>query len=263
VVEELTGGISNRGAVTRDGDVVLRPAPSNGTTLQALLHHLSSRAFPAPRPLGVGDDGREMFEFIAGETSTPPYPHAWVRSDETLARIGRLLRSLHDATRDFLPPPDFSWSSDLSDPEGGPVICHNDVCIENVVFSEGRPVGLLDFDDAAPGRPVWDIAMTARYWVPLQDPISAAATGRDQLDPFQRVRLLADAYGADDQIRRSFTAVLFAIEDVAHRFVTSRVDQGVPAFVEMWHALGGSERHLRKMAWLTENRSRIDEAVMS
>lgn len=54
------------------------------------------------------------------------------------------------------------------------MLCHNDVCPENVVFRNGRATALIDFDLAAPGRAVWDVAMTARYWVPMLDPTSAA-----------------------------------------------------------------------------------------
>lgn len=104
--------------------------------------------------------------------------------------------------------------------------------------------------------------MTARYWVPLQDPASAAASGRDHLDPFTRVRHLADAYGADEEIRQEFMAVLMEIEEVALRFVMERVDQGIQAFVEMWNDLGGQKRHLRKMGWLDEHRSRINDALI-
>lgn len=263
MVEELRGGVANAGQVVREGDVVLRPAPSNAGTLHAFLGHLASRDFPSPRPRGIRDDGREALEFIPGETSTPPYPHRWVRSDDTLSEVGRLVNSLHEATREFVPPPDAIWSSDLADPRGGSVVCHNDVCIENVVFSDGKAVGLLDWDFAAPGRPVWDLAMTARYWVPLQDPTSATASRREHLDPFARVRLLADAYGADDEMRRQFTTVLMEIEEVALQFVLERIDQGEQAFVEMWDDLGGHERHLRKMAWLSENGSRIDDTLTS
>lgn len=263
MVEELVGGVANSGRVLREGDVVLRPAPANANTLHALLSHLASRGFPSPTPVGIRDDGREALGYIPGETSTPPYPDGWVRSKATLTQIGRLLRSLHDCTREFDPAPDADWFPALADPNGGVVICHNDICIENVVFSGGSPVGLLDFDFAAPGRPVWDLAMTARYWVPLQDPLSAATSGRDHLDPFARVRLLADAYGADEETRQEFTAVLMDIEEVALRFVKERVDQGVQAFVEMWNDLGGQERHLRKMAWLDENRPRIDDVLVA
>lgn len=261
MVEELQGGVANAGRVVREGDVVLRPAPENAQTLHALLEWLASRGFPSPVPLGLRSDSREELRFIPGDTSTPPYPEEWVRSEDTLAQVGRLLRSLHDATGEFVPSTGAVWSPDLADPQGGAVICHNDVCIENVVFSDEKVVGLLDFDFVAPGRPAWDLAMTARYWVPLHDPISAAATGREHLDPFRRVRLLADAYGADDEIRQAFTSVLMEIEEVALRFVTERVDQGIEPFVEMWNGLGGHERHRRKMTWLAEHTSRIDDAL--
>lgn len=259
--EQLQGGVANSGMVVRDGDVVLRPAPVNSETLRPLLEHLSSKGFPSPRPLGLGDDGRETFAFIPGETSLQPYPQEWVRSDETLLEIGGLIRSLHDITREYTAPPNATWATDLADPQGGPVICHNDVCIENVVFADGRVVGILDFDFASPGRPGWDLAMAARYWVPLLDPASAAATHREDLDPFARVRLLADGYGADGEMRRGFTRVLMEIEDVALRFVKRRVENGEQAFIDMWNDQGGQDRSRRKLTWLTENLTRFDEAL--
>ncbi len=260
--EELHGGISNIGRVVRDGDVVLRPAPDNADTLRALLQHLAERGYPSPRLLGRRDDGREEFSFIPGETSMPPYPHTWVRSDSILIEMGRRLRELHDTTREYVPPPDSEWAPDLADPRGGSVVCHNDLCIENVVVSDDRVVGILDFDFAAPGRPVWDLAMTARYWVPLQDPISAVASARENLDPFARVRLLADAYGADDHMRGTFTDVLMQIEDQALRFVMSRIDDGDQGFIDMWDDLGGHERSRRRMAWLHDNLNRFDDALI-
>ena len=261
MVEELLGGIDNAGKVVREGDVVLRPAPANAEHLHELLEFLASGGFPSPRPLGFREGGREALKYIPGETSTPPYPHGWVTADETLIEIGRMLRTLHDTTRDFVPSRDAVWTTDLADPQGGDVICHNDVCIENVVVSSGRVEGLLDFDFAAPGRPTWDLAMTARYWVPLRDPTSAAATTRDHLDPFERVRILVHGYGADAQVRREFTGVLMEIEEVALRFVLDRVNRGIPAFVEMWEDLGAHDWHRRKMAWLTDNQSHIDDAL--
>jgi len=261
MVEQLQGGIDNAGKVVREGDVVLRPAPANAETLHSLLEFLASNGFRSPQPVGLRPDGREALKYIPGETSTPPYPHEWVKADETLAEIGRMLRALHDTTRGFVPARDAVWTTDLADPQGGEVVCHNDVCIENVVVSSGRVAGLLDFDFAAPGRPVWDLAMTARYWVPLRDPISAAATNRDHLDPFVRVRVLVDGYGANQQIRRDFTGVLMETEEVALRFVLNRVDQGIAEFVEMWNDLGTHDWHRRKMAWLTDNQSRIDDAL--
>ena len=52
------------------------------------------------------------------------------------------------------------WSDEMRDPDplGDVVICHNDVCPENVVYRDGVAVALLDFDFAAPGRRVYDVA---------------------------------------------------------------------------------------------------------
>ena len=69
-----------------------------------------------------------------------------------------------------------TWSDELADPSGGPVVCHNDVCLENVVFRDGAAVGLLDFDFAAPGRPIHDLTFS-RMCVPIDDDTSAERLG--------------------------------------------------------------------------------------
>lgn len=241
---------------------MLRPAPPNASTLHRLLDHVVSKGFPAPEPVDFGQDEREALRFIAGEVSVPPYREPWVRSDSTLIEVGRFLRSYHEAVEGFAPTADAEWSVELADPSGGTLICHNDVCIENVVFDGGRTVGLLDFDFAAPGRPLWDLVMTARYWVPLLDPISADATGRGHLDVLARVRILADAYGLEEVDRQSFASVLLEIEEVALNFVLGRIERGEAAFIRMWDDLGGETRHLRKMAWLEGQLPRIESALV-
>jgi len=259
--EELAGGVANAGRVWRAGDIVVRPAPANAGTIHALLGHLASNRVPVPRPVGLLPDGMEAVAFIPGETSLPPYREEWIRSPHVVSEVGWALRSFHEATRDFVAPRDAFWSLELADPAGGPVICHNDVCIENVVFEDGQLVGLLDFDFAAPGRPIWDLAMTARYWAPLLDPESRSGTGREGLDPFDRLQVLIDAYDAGEADRSSFVEVLFEIEEVALAFVMARVGRGEEAFIEMWHGYGGYERHRRKMGWLEANRARLSDAA--
>ncbi len=81
-----------------------------------------------------------------------------------------------------------TWSNELADPSGGSIVCHNDVCMENVVFRDGAAVGLLDFDFAAPGRPLYDLAQFARMCVPIDDDISAALLGWQITDHPARLR---------------------------------------------------------------------------
>lgn len=88
------------------------------------------------------------------------------------------------------------------------MICHNDVCLENVVFRRGAAVGLLDLDVAAPGRPVWDLARFAVMCVPVDDDIDAGRLGWVSADRPARLRLVADVYGLEAPERREFLSVL-------------------------------------------------------
>ncbi len=162
----LAGGVTNAGAVIRRGDLVERPAPRTAHALHAHLSALHGRGFDAaPAPVALLPGGRELLTFVPGTTALPPFPREAL-DEPVLTSVGRLLRRLHDTGTGIAPDPSADWPRDLADPEGGPLLCHNDVCVENVVLRDGRAAALIDFDMAAPGRPVWDFAMTARYWVP-------------------------------------------------------------------------------------------------
>ncbi len=98
------------------------------------------------------------------------------RRRSTLASIGSLLRRLHDAAGTF-DPHGHSWDDRLADPAGGTIVCHNDVELSNVVFRDGVAVALLDFEFAAPGRAVYDLAQLARLCVPIDDDLDRARLG--------------------------------------------------------------------------------------
>ena len=99
-----------------------------------------------------------------------PYP-AWAQNDGALASLAVLMRPFHDVSAQ-VGLVDLDWSAEMADPNGGVVVCHNDICLENVVFRDRQAVGLLDFDFAAPGDPVRDLAAMARMCVPVDDPVS-------------------------------------------------------------------------------------------
>ena len=138
--EQLGGGVANAGLVTREGDVVRRPLPPNAATLHRLLDHLAATDFQAPQPLAVEGD-REVVRFIPGDVAVPPFP-AWSMTDDVLRDIGAFLRRYHEAVAGFDPPATATWSAELADLNGGPIVCHNDVCPENIVFQDGRVVAL-------------------------------------------------------------------------------------------------------------------------
>jgi aminoglycoside phosphotransferase (APT) family kinase protein len=140
------------------------------------------------------------------------------------------------------------------------VICHNDVCVENVVFRDGVAVALLDFDFAAPGRPLYDLGVMARMGIPLDTPKDAAVWGRRPLAPIRRQRLVADSYGLPPG-REEFVRIIEQQMDSGGQFVRLRVERGEPAFVEMWERMGGEARYDRRRDWFALNRARFLEAL--
>lgn len=258
--EQLRGGVANIGQVVRSGTHVLRPANAHSETIHAFLRHLRSSGFDGvPEPVSIDGGGRERLSFIDGDVPYPPFP-AWSQTDEALASTAALLARFHDAASAFTPPEGASWSDEMADPEGGTVICHNDVCPENVVYRRGEAVALLDFDFAAPGRPIYDLAQLAKMCVPLDAPEDAARLGRGTLDPFHRLRLVADSYGLPAGREDFLEAIATAIA-VGERFVRRHVDRGEPGFVEMWRQTGGSARLERRRAWFRDNRRRFAAAL--
>ena len=204
-----------RRAVMRDGDHVLRPSNPHTPTIHAFLRFLRAEGSrrPATRSASIRTAASGC-EYIAGDVAVPPYP-AWAQTDMALATAAALLRRLHDVSARYVPPPDATWSAEMADPERRrPVICHNDVCLENIVYRNQVAVGLLDFDFAAPGRRVYDLAAFARMCVPMDTDDDAVLLGRTPpFDPFRRLRIVADAYG----LRRDRDEFLDAVADGVER----------------------------------------------
>jgi hypothetical protein len=258
--EVLHGGVANAGAVIRVGTDVLRPSNHYSASILQLLSELEAVGFRgAPVPVGFDADGRERLRFIPGDVAIPPYPD-WVQTDDALKSIAELIRGLHDASLE-VDTGDMTWSSEMADPDEGPVICHNDVCLENVVFRDGAAVALLDFDFAAPGRRTFDLAAFARMCVPVDDDVSSTRLGWHPSDRPTRLRLVCDAYGLNADARSEVVHSLDGAIARGGEFVRRRAEAGEPGFVKMWSEIGGLERFDRRRRWWATARSRFDAAL--
>ncbi|MEU6348692.1 aminoglycoside phosphotransferase family protein [Streptomyces sp. NPDC047072] len=181
----LSGGRITAGVV-RIADTVRRPTSASSPYVAVLLTHLERQGFSgAPRHLGTDERGRDVLSHIPGEV--PSRFQRW--TDAQVAAAGRLLRNLHHATRTL--------------PGAAPVVCHHDPGPNNTVFRTELPVAFIDFDTAAPGDPLEDLAYMAWTWCvssrPDRGPVELQAA---------QVRLLADAYGLPPKDRpRLFDAI--------------------------------------------------------
>jgi hypothetical protein len=259
--EPLVGGIANEGEVVRVGPHVLRPSSAHSGSIQAFLRAVRQAGFEgASSPVGIDEDGRERLVFIDGDVPLAPYPD-WSQSDTALASTARLLRKLHDAARRF-DPQGHTWDDSLGDPAGGTLVCHNDVCLENVVFREGIAVALIDFEFAAPGRPVYDVAHLARLCVPIEDEFDQARLGWSPAERPARLRLVADAYGLDTVGRAELLTAMNDAIDRVETAVRRSVAAGKPSAVEMWNRTGGSERYNRRRRWWTDHHEDFAAALL-
>jgi Ser/Thr protein kinase RdoA (MazF antagonist) len=208
-----------------------------------LLTHLERVGFDgAPRYLGRDEQARDIVSFVAGDVPIPPYP-AWLWNDDALVALGQLLARYHGAVSSFDADGVFGWETDWADPFGVGVVCHNDPFPENVVFRNGVPVAFIDFDMAAPGRPLWDVAIAAHEWCPLK----AGSTD----DAVRRFGVLARAYGIADA--QEFVAVVFEEWDNMAANIRREVAAGNRVWIENWD----EGRAAADRAWLEQHRAAL------
>jgi Phosphotransferase enzyme family len=258
---QLDGGITNAGQVVRVGAYILRPAGAHAAAIHTFLRALRETGFTgAPQPLGIDPDGRERLEFIPGDVPSVPYPD-WAQTDAALASLGRLLREFHDAASTFTASRDLSWNDALSDPAGGEIVCHNDLELSNVVFRNGIAVAFIDFEFAAPGRRVYDLAHLARFCVPLDHDIDRTRVGWQPTEHPRRLRLLADAYGLDDSVRLDLLDAIDDAFDVIESAIRRSVAAGDPNATALWNRTGGGERFDRRRHWWNQHRDECTAAL--
>jgi Phosphotransferase enzyme family len=249
---ELLIGDGVTQGIVRIGDTVRRPLRPFSLTVQAYLAHLRDAGFTgAPLPLGVDEQGREMLSFVPGDVPRNPLP-AETAGDEVLVALARLIRTLHEASAGWAPPPDAVWGgtpANLGRPIVGrtELVTHRDYYPGNVVFRDGLPVALIDFDLARPTTRLYDIANALWYWAPLRDPRDRAPAFADADIP-HRVAVFADAYGMTARHRAELAP--FAV-DMARRYhEDSRTSAELdPVFRKLWED-GAKDELPRAEAWL-------------
>jgi hypothetical protein len=185
--------------VVRIGDTVRRPLHEWTPTIHELLRYLEAVDFPySPRILGVDKQGREVLTYLHGDG----VPIAWANAadERGLTAMARLLREYHEAVAGFRPSAGAQWATASGAPAPGEIVCHGDFGPWNLVWRDGLPVGILDWDYAWPAPALHDVAYALEYVVPFRDDDECVrwlgyASAPDRL---RRLEMFASAYGLAD-----------------------------------------------------------------
>jgi len=226
----LVGG--NVSTVVRVGDTVRRTTGPWSPAVHELLLHLEAVGFSyAPRFLGIDERGREVLTFIPGETVgvTEPWPQ-WAWSDETLTQVAHILRDYHAAVETFRLSQPMVWRFVTAAVGAGEVVCHNDVAPYNLVMRDGRVVGIIDWDLAAPAAPTADLAFAAWTFAPIMTNAHELMLGGPS-DVVRRLRLLCDTYGLED--RTGFVDEIAVRMRASIEGVEAKAAAGEDAFVRL------------------------------
>jgi hypothetical protein len=179
---QLTGG--NVGTVVRVGDTVRRPAGPWTPAVHGLLEHLAANGlYGVPRVHGYDDRGREILDFLPGQSCEPPVP------DHLVAGAVRWLREYHRVVASYRPAGVVRWRTSTAELAPDQIVCMHDFGYYNWIADGNEFAGVIDWDMAGPGVPMDDLAFAAWNTAPLN---------RSEIPPervIARLELMAEAYG--------------------------------------------------------------------
>jgi len=181
-----------------------------------------------------------VLSYLDGHVAWQPAQPPAVTGPASLARAAELVREFHDLTA----------GTPLA--AGCEVVCHNDLAPQNTVYRDAgaglRPVAFIDWDIAAPGARIHDLAHVCWQYIGLGPGIAdATAAG-------ERMRLICDSYGLADRNRLVDTVLWW--QDRCWRGILAKAEAGEPAMIGLRDS-GAADAVRREFGWVARHRAEL------
>ena len=154
----------------------------------------------------------------------------------------------------FTPPPGAQWQV-LMPADGDEIIAHHDLAPWNLIMGD-REWAFIDWDVAAPGTRLWDLAYAMHGFAPL-----SADPAFQREDAGRRLRLIADAYGLTEQQRLDIIPLLGRRTQAMYDFLLQQAARGAQPWTRLWHE-GHGDAWQADTAYITEREQQWHEALL-
>lgn len=251
--ERAAGANAEFRPVTVDGDIVTRPASGVSDTVHSYLGHLRGQGLRCvPEPLTICD-GVETLHYLDGVSGGDGWYYQ--HTEQGLVSAARLLRTIHDAGRDWTPPPRAVWGA-LPVAGDDIVFCHGDPGPWNFVWRDQEAVGLIDWDYLHPAPRLDDVAYALHWFGPLRRDEFVLDWHHFPAVPNRRKRVWAfvNAYGGLPRfdVSEAVMARMQATSDLARSLAQAGQEPQ-----RTWVADGALDRDAAEIAWVRDHRAEL------
>ena len=236
--------------ISIEDGVVTRPASAWSATVHAFLRYLRGQGLTCvSEPISVEGDVERLVA-MEGDAGADGWAHQ--QSEVGLRSAVRLLRSVHDASVGWDPPPDAVFCAADVESEAETVWCHGDVGPWNMVWHGDEAVGLIDWDFLHRGPRLDDVAYALRWFTPARDDEMALTWHHFPTVPDRasRVRVFLETYGGLPPF--DVAEAIATRMEVTMAMELSLAEAGVEP-QRTWVAEGSQEWAAGEARWVREN----------
>lgn len=236
--------------ISIENGVVTRPASAWSPTVHAFLRYVRGQGLTCvPEPIAVEGDVERLVA-IEGDSGAEGWAHQ--HSEAGLRSAALLLRTLHDASVGWEPPPDAVFCAPKVESGAEAVWCHGDVGPWNMVWHGDEAVGLIDWDFLHRGPRLDDVAYALQWFTPARDDEMALTWHHFPTLPDRaaRVRIFLQTYGGlpPFDVAESIATRMEAIMAMELSLAEAGVEPQ-----RTWVAVGSQEWAAGEARWVREH----------